>query len=673
MFQNCINARAPSHLVGISALFIMSGCFGGPSFLNQKDAYAPASVSLNTRIEGERTSATVSASALTIQTVNAAGSSSIAGARVAIQPGTLNVDTAIYLEESDSLVSAALGKNIGITLSQSAGRSVIVGATGQDGAKLSKPMTLALPLSAAGLNLLADNQTLIVIYRAYADGKLLEGVIPFSKLRISTSEVAMEIDRFGAYQAAYIPSSQQEQAESVAPVESKQKIVSKTEVNKLPTAEISPLTITVAGRIGTFNATVKGAKIESCLLEGIDKKHGEKAFRELGATSSYTEDYAKETEELLFDVRMSCTLVDGRVLTTGFTFLHIPAPTTTTPETTESNSDTGSQNIPSLDIITTTTSLLMDGSENGKTIHAQSRPNTTIDMILPGGMPHGYTVKFINTGTGFVKIYASSESINGELLPLFLYSNGSQATLIRQQNGWLANSLGGDVGRYLCGDSGVNNCYDGPAGDPAITVVGTPNGLILARMKVNGFSFWVDRATSALISSSGQAEFQKRLNSDGITYTTGYLYASDISWISLEGRACPKHVLINGSMLSGRCLYYSQEKTVSFSSDGLINWGSTQRWFVGNIPPCGTASMRLPTLYEVLDSDSPSLAYLPTGDGTPTFSAVTGIPTSSTGSLITATSYADTGNKNFAVAMSNGTVSSLPASTSNAATRCVLP
>ncbi len=192
-------------IVKVIYLFLLYSC--GTAINDKMDSYEQASSS-------------------DIGTVSAAGeglaisaTDSLEGTTVLISPGSLAIGTSVSISTAANIVDSSSAGALGIDDLSVAGPSVLLESSGSSLAI--NPMSIVLPLSPS-LGLSKGN--IIVIYKALdssssllSDEELYLGVIPSSKLRISSSSVRFQTRRFGAYQLAYTKAVIEEVIEVTTP------------------------------------------------------------------------------------------------------------------------------------------------------------------------------------------------------------------------------------------------------------------------------------------------------------------------------------------------------------------------------------------------------------------------------------------------------------------------
>lgn len=324
--MKCWHFYGYSYGVTLSAL-LLSGCFGGPGFLSQNEAFQAQDAAISMSTLGEIASGSVSASSTVTQSLTAPSTSSIAGVKVSIPPGVLAIDTNILLEESAPLATGMMSQNLGITLSTSAGRAVSITADKLSSAELAKPMTLAIPINLS-LLMMAEERSLVIVYRTYKDGEMFDGVIPTHKIRIVGNEVRFEIVRWGAYQPAYIPKAEEGKAQSLAEQKTEEKIITRTEIQKLPTATMSALSVNydAATYLLTAKATLANADAEKCYIEAYDLESGERHFEWTQKPLYFDTSFEHDPDRIYAKIKMGCYLKGyGLLVETTYSTFDVPA------------------------------------------------------------------------------------------------------------------------------------------------------------------------------------------------------------------------------------------------------------------------------------------------------------------------------------------------------------
>ncbi len=325
---------------------LLPSCFGGPGFLSQNEAFQAQDAAISVSTLGEVTSGKVSATSAVTQSLIAPSASSIAGVKVSIPPGALAIDTSILMEESAPLATGMMSQNLGITLSASAGRAVSITADKLTSAELSKPMTLAIPLNLS-LLMMAEERSLVIVYRNYKDGETFDGVIPTSKLRIVGNEVRFEIVRWGAYQPAFIPKAEESKAATVVELKTEEKVITRTEIQKLPSASMSALTVNydAATYRLTAKAELKSAEAEKCYIEAYGIENGERHFEWAQAPLYFETSFEHDPERIYAKIKMGCYLKgSGLLVESTYTTFDVPADPSRVKPTSTSGGTSGGPN-----------------------------------------------------------------------------------------------------------------------------------------------------------------------------------------------------------------------------------------------------------------------------------------------------------------------------------------
>lgn len=220
----------------------------------------------------------------------------------------------------------------------------------------------------------------------------------------------------------------------------------------------------------------------------------------------------------------------------------------------------------------------------------------------------------------------------------------------------------------ICGASG-DSCYS-DAEAMARGQASTPSGKTLEYVTARiDFKVWKEVGSQRVLKADGSDNWAKKLNADGRGFASGDFVAYD----SISGRTCPPNVYIdeNDKFSVGKCLYHGIHAIQRLDSGGtngtlgLSTW-TVPLWYAGNIATCSTLGMRLPTVYEAMDSAGENTAAYPYSNGTPQFAGAQAIPT--TNYTWTATSYVL--NRNQYMVWSPGNVASYD---TQASVMCVLP
>ena len=104
------------------------------------------------------------------QLVSAPKAGALAGSSATFPPGALSISTSITIEQSASLESLGVARDLGLSNSNNKilgeGAGVIIRPSIDTSA--AKPFTLAIPVPGAGLQLNGDDQNLVVLYKIFS-------------------------------------------------------------------------------------------------------------------------------------------------------------------------------------------------------------------------------------------------------------------------------------------------------------------------------------------------------------------------------------------------------------------------------------------------------------------------------------------------------------------------
>lgn len=224
-------ASAHASVVIILIICLGSGCglvrrIKGDSFgprADRQGAESPEEDLLTTikSEDGLAVSATVSASSTKAQKINASERSNLSGSSVIFPPGSLAVDTTVTMEDGVDLAADGVLAELGVKDATSVSEALV--ATSSPEIDPVQPFTVFIA-STSGATLLQDISQLFVVYKVKRVGedKIFAGIIPTSKISVSTAGVRFSVNHFGSFQ---IFSSLQPPAESS--IESKNKISTK--------------------------------------------------------------------------------------------------------------------------------------------------------------------------------------------------------------------------------------------------------------------------------------------------------------------------------------------------------------------------------------------------------------------------------------------------------------
>lgn len=215
----------PINLLTFLALSI-TGCFESPFQGEGSLTGVKSTQRIVAKVESTsgKTKATFDSSLQVAQTISAASNQKLTGTSVTLEPGTLNLDVQITIEESIPLEDTNVFSELGLA------ESTNVGGSGQGviirpsvDAAATKPFTLNIPLpssSDAALNLqdsAINYDLMVVIYKIFtAEGGLKSGLIPRSKISIINGAASFQAPNFGAFQTVILDVVVEEEIETIS-------------------------------------------------------------------------------------------------------------------------------------------------------------------------------------------------------------------------------------------------------------------------------------------------------------------------------------------------------------------------------------------------------------------------------------------------------------------------
>jgi hypothetical protein len=339
-----MNAASPSSLrlkilvwTMTPLALLTSSCFPGPGFFKQQPTAADAVSEVKTVFKDDKVSATVSAAATVTQKLRAPEGSGIDGVELDIEPGTLQVDMAISLEESSTLVSGKTASAMGVGFGKQAGKAINL--TNDKGVTElpaeAPPMTLRIPVQKSNLRLQSDTtedgDVLVAMLRQeLTNGDCYEQIFPPDVFSFEDSKIKIGVRKFGAYQPLYMPEAdlarkrQAADGGAIAVTRPGCKIITKSEEKTLPPVSISSLQVTKSERALQFQAEVSGDTVESCYLVGQNSLNGQ-SFNQESSAPRFKVDLSESFEALSGRFLIGCNLASGREVETEFTLVELPA------------------------------------------------------------------------------------------------------------------------------------------------------------------------------------------------------------------------------------------------------------------------------------------------------------------------------------------------------------
>lgn len=193
-------------LVILLGIFSLSGC--QDSFMKQTTADKTSAIaSLTSEVDAAgNVTATFDPNSGQTQVLQL-NSGSIAGAAVAIPPGSLSIPVSVVVGEGESLASSSFSQQIGLTDNAIAASGPSVSFIPSQNVQATNPFTLAIPFSAVtalALNDAAGEENLVVMFRSIkvenGTTSYREGVIPREQITVSKDKVTFQTTNFGLFQ-----------------------------------------------------------------------------------------------------------------------------------------------------------------------------------------------------------------------------------------------------------------------------------------------------------------------------------------------------------------------------------------------------------------------------------------------------------------------------------------
>lgn len=258
--------------------------------------------------------------------LEAPSDSNLFGTSLSIEPGTFAVDAAISIEEAGSLSSALSAASFGVGFDAPAGTAVSIdndaGIT--ELPPTSPPMTLQIPVFPGNNLLLAGETVLAVLFRQSGDaGNCEEELIPPAKLSVKASSVELKTRKFGAFQALYVSKTDLDKKLSesedgrIVITRPGCKVITVSEMKKLPEFKISDLSIQRRDRVLGFKASVEGEKVSACYLNLLVSGQ-EDAITKKSNLSSFKHDFSSSYNQLSGKAQISCLSESSQEAATDF-------------------------------------------------------------------------------------------------------------------------------------------------------------------------------------------------------------------------------------------------------------------------------------------------------------------------------------------------------------------
>lgn len=193
-------------LVILLFIFSLTGC--QDSFMKQTTADKTSAIaSLTSEVDAAgNVSATFDPTSSQTQVLQL-NSGSIAGAAVAIPPGSLSIPVSVVVGEGESLASSSFSQQIGLTDNTISASGPSVSFIPSQNVQATNPFTLAIPFTAVtGLHLddTGNGENLVVMFRSIkvenGTTSYLEGVIPREQITVSKEKVTFQTTNFGVFQ-----------------------------------------------------------------------------------------------------------------------------------------------------------------------------------------------------------------------------------------------------------------------------------------------------------------------------------------------------------------------------------------------------------------------------------------------------------------------------------------
>jgi hypothetical protein len=209
-------------LVILLGIFSLSGC--QDSFMKQTTADKTSAIaSLTSEIDAAgNVSANFDPNSSQTQVLQL-NSGSIAGAAVAIPPGSLSIPVSVVVGEGESLASSSFSQQIGLTDNTISASGPSVSFIPSQNVQATNPFTLAIPFSAVtalSLNDAAVEENLVVMFRSIkvenGTTSYREGVIPREQITVSKDKVTFQTTNFGLFQVGVAQTKVREKIEKPA-------------------------------------------------------------------------------------------------------------------------------------------------------------------------------------------------------------------------------------------------------------------------------------------------------------------------------------------------------------------------------------------------------------------------------------------------------------------------
>ena len=209
-------------LVILLGIFSLSGC--QDSFMKQTTADKTSAIaSLTSEVDAAgNVTATFDPNSSQTQVLQL-NSGSIAGAAVAIPPGSLSIPVSVVVGEGESLASSSFSQQIGLTDNAIAASGPSVSFIPSQNVQATNPFTLAIPFSAVTALSLKDaavEENLVVMFRSIkvenGTTSYREGVIPREQITVSKDKVTFQTTNFGLFQVGVAQTKVREKIEKPA-------------------------------------------------------------------------------------------------------------------------------------------------------------------------------------------------------------------------------------------------------------------------------------------------------------------------------------------------------------------------------------------------------------------------------------------------------------------------
>jgi hypothetical protein len=247
------------------------------------------------------------------------------GASVSISPGSLAVNTLLFLEESEEILSSTFLSGLNLKSQNeisSASQSILV-----EPEELVNPigsLVITIPLS-SGFSLKSNNYA--VAYRVfdYERGLYLKGLLPSDRVRISDSKASFETELFGSFQIIILAEkiAVKTQAETTVKPISKRKFSMQEQVK----LSIENMILDPKRQIILTSSLDKKALVEDCRIQ-VDKDQTFPLDMDLAWDLSATSVFSPlDNLEGKAYSRLECQLRDGRIIKSNwFEISSIPPP-----------------------------------------------------------------------------------------------------------------------------------------------------------------------------------------------------------------------------------------------------------------------------------------------------------------------------------------------------------